>query len=244
MSFFIFIVIGFAGNFIGTLSGGGGLITLPTMLLYGLPVHSAIGANKVANTVSSLTSFLVIFKEKGVTLKEALSVLVTCLVGGAVGGIIASFMSGDSLTLIAIVLLTFAFVTSFLRKGNFVGEKMFKLNTKTGSILFGIGMYDGMFGPGSGTLQMYLYASQKVAYIRAVGLSRVGVFAGCFGSAITYISTGKIVWSLTIALMVGGIIGAQVGIKVARKMNVKYVNPLLRGITLLLIVQIIMSYYK
>jgi hypothetical protein len=244
VSFFIFIVIGFAGNFIGTLSGGGGLISLPTMLLYGLPVHSAIGANKVANTVSSFTSFLVIFKEKEITLKEAGIVLVACLLGGATGGFIASLMSGDTLTLLAIFLLGFAFVTSLLKKSDFEGEEQFMLNTKTGSSLFGIGMYDGMFGPGSGTLQMYLYASQKVAYIRAVGLNRVGVFAGCFGSSITYISTGKIEWPLTIALMFGGILGAQVGIKVARKMNVKYVNPLLRGITLLLIVQIIINYYK
>ena len=50
----VLFIIGFFGNVIGTLAGGGGLITLPTMLLLGMPVHSAIGANKVANTVSTL----------------------------------------------------------------------------------------------------------------------------------------------------------------------------------------------
>ena len=54
MEFILFFMVGVVGNVVGTLVGGGGLISLPTMLLMGLPVHSAIGANKVSNTVSSL----------------------------------------------------------------------------------------------------------------------------------------------------------------------------------------------
>ena len=244
MEFFIFFLIGIAGNVVGTLVGGGGLISLPTMLLMGLPVHSAIGANKVSNTVSSLSSFLVIFKEKEVSVKEALSVLVFCLGGGILGGLIASLLSGSTLTIIAIILLSFAFVTSFMGKGNFDGTEQFNVNKRTGPALLGIGMYDGMFGPGSSTLAMYLYASQKIAYIRAIGLARIGVFASCFGSAITYISTGKIIWPLTLALMLGAIVGAQVGVRLARKLKTEHVKPLLRLVTVLLILQIMVDYFK
>ncbi|WP_397536793.1 sulfite exporter TauE/SafE family protein [Rummeliibacillus pycnus] len=244
MEFVVFMIIGFLGNFVGVLCGGGGLITLPTMLLMGLPAHSAIGANKVSNTVSSFTSFLVIFKEKEITLKETFTVLVMCLIGGALGGVTASLLSDSTLTMIAIILLAFAFVTSFFSKNDFEGHALFKPNKITVPSLLGISMYDGMFGPGSGTLQMYLYAHEKIAYIRAVGLSRVGVFAGCFGSAISYIATGKIMWGLTIALMIGSTIGAQVAVRVARKLDTKYVNPLLRMITLILIVQIVISYFR
>ncbi len=133
-------------------------------------MHSAIGANKVSNTVSSLSSFLVIFKSKEVSMKEALSVLMFCLGGGILGGLIASFLSGSMLTIIAILLLSFAFVTSFLSNGNFDGTEQFNVNYKSGPALIGIGMYDGMFEPGSSTLALYLYASRKIAYIRAVGL--------------------------------------------------------------------------
>lgn len=244
MDFILFFIIGVVGNIVGTLVGGGGLISLPTMLLMGLPVHSAIGANKVSNTISSLSSFLVIFKEKEVSIKEALSVLVFCLGGGILGGLIASFLSGNALTIIAIVLLSFAFITSFIGKGNFGGTEQLRVNKKTGPLLLGIGMYDGMFGPGSSTLAMYLYASQKIAYIRAVGLARIGVFASCFGSSITYISTGKIIWPLTIALMLGAIVGAQLGVRLAHKLKTEQVKPLLRLVTILLIVQIVIDYLK
>ncbi|GGA41884.1 sulfite exporter TauE/SafE family protein [Psychrobacillus lasiicapitis] len=244
MELFLFFIVGIAGNVVGTLVGGGGLISLPTMLLMGLPVHSAIGANKVSNTVSSLTSFLVIFKQKEVSGKEALAVITFCLGGGVLGGLIASFLSGQVLTIIAILLLSFAFVTSFMSSGNFDGTESLHINKKIGPALLGIGMYDGMFGPGSSTLAMYMYASQKIAYIRAVGLSRIGVFASCFGASITYISTGKIIWPLTIALMIGAIVGAQLGVRLARKLKSEHIKPLLRIVTVLLIVQIMVDYLK
>lgn len=244
MEFFMFFLIGIAGNVVGTLVGGAGLISLPTMLLMGIPVHSAIGANKVSNTVSSLSSFLVILRSKDVSMKEALSVLVFCLGGGVLGGLIASYLSGSILTIIAIILLSFAFVTSFLSNGNFDGTEQFKVNNKSGSALVGIGIYDGMFGPGSSTLALYLYGSQKIAYIRAIGLARIGVFASCFGADITYIAAGKIIWPLTIALMLGAIIGAQVGVRLARKLKTEHVKPLLRLVTILLIVQMMVDYFK
>ena len=244
MEFLIFFIIGIAGNTVGTLVGGGGLISLPLMLLMGLPIHSAIGANKVSNTVSSLSSFLVIFSKNEVSAKEALSVLIFCLGGGILGGLTASFLSGETLMILAIVLLSFAFINSFMGKGNFDGTSTFQLNKKTIPSLVGIGMYDGMFGPGSSTLALYLYASEKIAYIRAVGLARIGVFASCFGASITYISTGKILWPVTLALMLGAIIGAQLGVRLARKLKSKHITPLLRVVTVLLIVQIVIDYIK
>jgi uncharacterized membrane protein YfcA len=75
MDFIWLFFIGLIANVLGTIAGGGGLISLPAMLLMGIPVHSAIGANKVSNTISSLSSFIVIYKYKEVTVKEALIVM-------------------------------------------------------------------------------------------------------------------------------------------------------------------------
>lgn len=109
--------------------------------------------------------------------------------------------------------------------------------------MYGIGIYDGVFGPGSGTLALYLYARLKVSYLRAVGLSRIMIFSSCFGASISYISTGKIIWPLTIALMLGSISGAQLGVRLARKLKTEHVKPILRVVTVLLIIQIIVEYF-
>lgn len=238
----LFLFIGFAGNVIGTLVGGGGLITLPIMMLIGVPVHSAIGANKVSNMVSAFSSFYSIFSRKEISWQELRPVFFVSLVGGTLGGLIASFMSSQTLTILAILLLGFALVMSFIGGGDFGDKSTFTMNRKNGSILLGVGIYDGMFGPGSSTLALYTYAYEKISYIKAVGLSRVGVFAMCSGAAVTYIATGKIEWPMTLALMVGSIIGAQVGIRLARKVKASQVKVLLRAVTIILMLQLIYDF--
>ncbi len=244
MEYVLFLVIGIAGNVIGTLVGGGGLITLPTMMLMGVPVHSAIGANKVSNMVSAFSSFYTIFKRKELSWSEMRSVMLVSLIGGTLGGLFASFMSGQTLTLIAIILLGFALIMSFIGGADFGEVESFKMNRKNGPILLGVGFYDGLFGPGSSTLALYTYAHEKLSYIKAVGLSRVGVFAMCSGAAITYIATGKIEWPLTIVLMLGSIIGAQIGIVLARKVKANQVKILLRVVTIVLILQLIYDFFQ
>lgn len=242
MEYLLFLLIGIIGNVIGTLVGGGGLITLPTMMLMGVPVHSAIGANKVSNMVSAFSSFYTIYQRKELAWNEMRSVLLVSLIGGTFGGLFASFMSSKSLTFIAIILLGFALVMSFMGGADFGDKERFTMNRKNGPILLGVGFYDGMFGPGSSTLALYTYAHEKISYIKAVGLSRVGVFAMCSGAAITYIATGKIEWPLTLILMIGSTIGAQIGLVLARKVKAHQVKLLLRIVTIVLIIQLVYDF--
>lgn len=244
MEYLLFLVIGIAGNVIGTLVGGGGLITLPTMMLMGVPVHSAIGANKVSNMVSAFSSFYTIFRRKELLWSEMRSVLLVSLVGGTLGGLFASFISSQTLTLIAIILLGFALIMSFIGGAEFGEKESFTMNHKNGPILLAVGFYDGLFGPGSSTLALYTYAHEKISYLKAVGLSRVGVFAMCSGAAITYIATGKIEWPLTFVLMIGSVIGAQIGIILARKVKANQVKLLLRIVTIVLILQLVYDFIK
>ncbi|WP_281216596.1 sulfite exporter TauE/SafE family protein [Lysinibacillus capsici] len=242
MEYLLFLLIGIIGNVIGTLVGGGGLITLPTMMLMGVPVHSAIGANKVSNMVSAFSSFYTIYQRKELAWNEMRSVLLVSLIGGTLGGLFASFMSSQSLTFIAIILLGFALVMSFMGGADFGDKERFTMNRKNGPILLGVGFYDGMFGPGSSTLALYTYAHEKISYIKTVGLSRVGVFAMCSGAAITYIATGKIEWPLTLILMIGSTIGAQIGLVLVRKVKAHQVKLLLRIVTIVLIIQLVYDF--
>lgn len=238
MEYALMFIVGICATTLGTLAGGGGLISLPMMLMMGMPVHSAIGANKVSNTVSSFSSFYILYKRKEISLKESFWIVPVSVGGGISGGFIASGISGDNMYMIAIVLLMFAFLTSFVGKGNFTGEQPLKMNKVSVPGLYGIGIYDGLFGPGQGTLMLYLFGYLNIAYIRAVGLVRLATFSSCFGAAITYIATGKIIWPLTIALLLGSTTGAQIGVRIAQRLKPQYIKPILRIVTAALIVQI------
>lgn len=241
MEYISLFFIGAIATTIGTLAGGGGLISLPAMLLLGIPIHSAIGANKVSNTVSSFSSFLFLLKHKQISLRESFWIIPVSLIGGISGGFIATKLSEDNLYILAIILLSFAFITSFIGKGDFDGQEKLKLGKVSVPGLYGIGIYDGLFGPGQGTLMLYLFGHLKVAYIRAVGYVRLATFSSCLGAAITYIAAGKIIWPLTLLLMLGSITGAQTGVRIAEKLKPKFVKPILRVVTVALILQIIVE---
>ncbi|WP_027963600.1 sulfite exporter TauE/SafE family protein [Halalkalibacillus halophilus] len=234
----ILFFIGIVATIFGTLAGGGGLVSLPAMLALGIPVHSAIGANKVTNSISSFFSFLLVYRQKGVTIQEGIKIIPISLAGGIAGGLIASSIPANVMYILALSLLLFAFLFSFISKGTFDGTNHFQLKRKGTPLLFGIGIYDGMFGPGQGTLMFYVFSYMKIAYYRAVGLMRIATFASCFGAAISFISAGHIIWSITGVLIVGSLIGAKIGVGLAGKINPHQVQILLRIVTALLILYI------
>lgn len=239
MDYFLLFCIGVIATTVGTLAGGGGLISLPAMLFLGMPIHSAIGANKVSNTISSFSSFFTLYKRKQISLKESSWLVPFSLGGGIAGGLIATQLSSENLYVIAIILLVFAFFSSFIGKSKTIGAQPLKLTPVSGTGLFGIGIYDGLFGPGQGTLMLYLFSYLNIAYVRSVGLVRLATFSSCFGAAISYILSGAIIWPMTLALMAGSVTGAQLGVRIAEKLNPDYVKPILRLATALIIVQLI-----
>ncbi|GGA88754.1 sulfite exporter TauE/SafE family protein [Ornithinibacillus halotolerans] len=238
MEYLIIFFTGIISTTLGTIAGGGGLISLPLMLLLGIPIHSAIGANKVSNTVSSFSSFFHLLRHKKIALKECYWIIPVSILGGLSGGYIATRISGELLSIIAIFLLMFALVTSMIGKRNFTGGNILKMNKISLPGMYGIGIYDGLFGPGQGTLMLFLFAYLRIDYIRAVGYVRLATFSSCIGAATIYITFGKIIWGLTIALLFGSVIGAQIGVRVAEKLKPSYIKPILRIVTLAIIIQV------
>lgn len=241
MEYILLYFIGMAAMTLGTLAGGGGLITLPAMLLMGIPIHSVIGAGKISTTVSSFSTFITVLLKKQITLKESFWIIPVSLTGGFTGGFIATRLSESTMYTVAIIFLIFAFLTSFLSKGDFSGEEDLRPTKVAVPGLLGIGIYDGMFGPGQGTLSLYLFSHLRVAYIRAIGFVRLATFSSGFGAAISYIAMGKIIWPIAFALMAGSLSGAQIGVRLAEKLNPRRVKILLRLVTIALIIQLIVN---
>ncbi|MHA6259077.1 sulfite exporter TauE/SafE family protein [Sporosarcina sp. CAU 1771] len=241
MDYILLYFIGMIAMTLGTLAGGGGLITVPAMLLMGLPIHSVIGAGKISTTVSSFSTFLTVLIKKQITFRESFWIIPASLLGGFTGGFIATRLTESTMYTVAVILLIFAFITSFLSKADFTGQETLRPTKVAVPGLVGIGLYDGMFGPGQGTLLLYLFSHLQIAYIRAIGFVRLATFSSGFGAAISFIYMGKIIWPIAFALMAGSLSGAQIGVRLAERLNPKYVKILLRVVTVALILQLILN---
>jgi len=226
---------------LGTLAGGGGLITVPAMLLMGIPIHSVVGATKISTTTSSIATFVTVLVKKQITFKESWWIIPVSLVSGFMGGFIATRLTESTMYNVAIVLLIFALVISFLSNMDFTGKDTLRPTKIAVPGLFGVGLYDGMFGPGQGTLLLYLFGYMRISYIRAIGFVRLATFSSGFGAAISYIAMGKVIWPISLALTAGAICGAWIGIIIAEKINPKFVKPILRIVTIALIIQLIVN---
>ncbi|WP_349410316.1 sulfite exporter TauE/SafE family protein [Pseudalkalibacillus sp. SCS-8] len=236
--FLLLITIGFIATFIGTLSGSGGLINLPAMLVAGVPIHTAIASNKFSNMISSFSSFYVLLRKKEVQFQSAAKIAPFSLAGGVIGGLIASSLSEKTMLLIGIGLLIFAFLLSFLKKPPKVDDGTERLTKWSYPGLFGIGTYDGMFGPGQATFQMYLFFYQGVSYLRTIAYTRFNTFLSCLGAFVSFYFAGHLDWNIAFPLALGSLIGAQIAVRLAGKFSKSTVKLILRVITILLLLQL------
>ncbi|MCA0174497.1 sulfite exporter TauE/SafE family protein [Bacillus sp. RAR_GA_16] len=235
--------IGLIATFVGTLSGSGGLINVPAMMLLGLPVHSIISANKFSNMLSSFSSFYVLLKRKELSMKQALKTGPIALSGGILGGLFASSLSEQALQFFAGGMLLLALALSFKKK---------KQSTHTSRTVpmqalpfVGlIGWYDGTFGPGQATLQMHLFRQSGISYLTSIGLTRFNTFLSCTGAVVVYFLSGHLSMAIALPLAAGSITGAQISVRLANKLSLSQVNWLLRSMTILLIFQVCYSIFK
>ncbi|PLT28019.1 sulfite exporter TauE/SafE family protein [Peribacillus deserti] len=239
MTLILIIIIGFCTTFIGTLTGGGGLIGMPSMLLVGLPIHSVIATAKFSNVFSSFSSFYVLLKQRELTMKEVRKLIPVPLIGGISGGLLANSFSDTTMNLIAVFLLSFAFILNFVKKPSASEGSHWKLNKKIFPALYGISVYDGMFGPGQGTLLMYTFLHTGASYVKALALTRFQTFISCFAAFTSYFFAGHFMWEQALCYTAGGILGAQLAVRLAKRISPAYLKMLLHAVTLLLILQIL-----
>ncbi|MFC0270724.1 sulfite exporter TauE/SafE family protein [Metabacillus herbersteinensis] len=240
----VIFMIGFVATFVGTLAGSGGIISMPALMLTGVPIHNIIAANKFSNTISSFSSFYVLLKGKQIRVKDALIILPFPLLGGLTGALIATSLSEKTMTIIALILLLFALLLNFLNKPVQKEDHLEKTPKKLFPLLYGIGAYDGMFGPGQGTLLMIVYMKQGYSYLKSVGFTRFQTFVSCFGATSLYLFQDVIKWDVTISLAAGSLLGAQISVSVAKKIKLNQAIWIIRTVTILLILQLVYSLFS
>lgn len=237
--FFILLAIGIFSSFVGTLAGGGGLITLPAMMLIGIPIQVGIATNKFSSGIAAFTSVSYLLKNKHLTAKMiAINVLIAFL-GGICGALITSSLSEKTMNLIALVLLAFALFVTF-KNNNWVSTVEVKPIQSSNSlssriISFFIAVYDGGFGPGSSTFAIIHYMEKSNTYVKSVQLTRVLILGSAIGAFIVFYLTGFVQWHYAIALAIGSTLGSQIGLIALPHIPLKLAKSLLITIILLLI---------
>lgn len=223
-----FILCGLAallGGFIDAISGGGGLLTMPALLVGGVPPHLALATNKVSACMGTTVSLVNYSLHGLVRWRVVASGILFSLAGSWAGTMLALHIEAAVLEKILLVLLPLAMLLSLLpQKETVVREPLsgaaywIVLPLVCGCI----GLYDGFFGPGTGTfLIMGLHWLLRMDLVGASATAKAFNLASNTGSAVSFIWHGVIIWPLAlvmgVCLMVGNWAGSACAIRVGGK---------------------------
>lgn len=230
---------GFIASFIDSIVGGGGLISLPTFLLIGLPPNLALGTNKLAGTLSSLTSSYSFFRSGKITIDLIRWLFWLSLIGSIVGAYIVQHIPSHFLRPLVISMLAIVAVYTVFRKdwgsqSTYAGLSP-KVKVLTALAAVGFGFYDGFFGPGLGSFLIFSFLFLGFDFVEAAGNAKALNLASNIGALGTFMLLDSVVYSYGLIMGVGMVAGALTGSYVAIRKGTGYVRPLFLTVTSLMI---------
>lgn len=242
----MFAGVGLAAGAVDAIAGGGGLITLPALLLGGLDPVSAVATNKLQGSFGTATSTFRFARAGMIDLRsrETLTMAAAAFVGSAVGAALVAVMPvGAMRTALPFLLVAVALYFAFGPKMSDVDAKARLTPTAfTLAVAAPIGAYDGLFGPGAGSFYMIgLVALAGYGAVRAVARTKLLNFASNLAGLAVFIASGHVVWIAGFAMAAGTILGAQIGAALALRHGVKLVKPLLIVVSLALALRLMLD---
>ncbi len=233
----------FLASFTDAIAGGGGIISVPTYLIAGLPMHMALGTNKLSAGIGTFASTARYIKNGCVDWKLGIPSIVLALIGSYFGTKLQLMLSEVYLKyLLLIVLPVVAFVV--LRQRKFPEERGEIDPKKQMAIVWTaalvIGAYDGFYGPGTGTFLLLVFCNLGKLDVRtASGNVKLVNLSSNIASLFTSLLGGKVFLALGLIGAVTSIAGHYIGAGLAIKNGSKIVKPTVIVVLLLLAVKVV-----
>ena len=233
----------FLASFTDAIAGGGGIISVPTYLLAGVPMHMALGTNKVSSGIGTAVSTARFIKNGYIDWKLGIPSVALALVGSFAGTSIQLMIDEVYLQyLLLIVLPVVAFVV--LRQRQFPEERGEIDRRKQCAIVwlasFVVGAYDGFYGPGTGTFLLLIYCNLAKMDVRTAGGNvKLVNLSSNIGAFVTSLRSGQVFLVLGLIGAVTSIAGHYVGSGLAIKNGSKIVRPTVVIVLILLAVKVV-----
>lgn len=237
----------FIAGVIDAIAGGGGLIALPTYLMTGMPVHMAYGCGKLQCSMGSTMAVLRFWKNGVLDGKFAALTAAAAMAASAIATQMVLYLDGEVVRKIVLVMLPAAAILILLPKKKGQGSILKQaVNRKNILLVIAAGLllgtYDGMFGPGGGTIAIMIFSLLLHYDLRVASAnSKVVIMASNYMALVGYLTTGNIVFQIAIPATICNMLGNYVGAGLAIKNGEKLIRPLMLLIVAGLIIKILVG---
>lgn len=233
------------------ISGGGGLIALPSYLAAGLPITPAYACNKMQSCLGTSASLAKYATSKLIDWKTALPAALASVFGAFAATQVMLTLNDRVKSIIIIASMIFVIAVTFLSYR--VKIDKFTLTRKEPSyktilaclgIGLILGLYDGFFGPGGGTIALLLFGLIMHYDIRVgCGNGKLVIVISNLTGVITYIVHGAIIYAIAIPCSIANIVGSYIGATLATKKGTGFVKYVSWGVISALLVYTIINLF-
>lgn len=245
LQFIIVCPMVFLAGFVDAIAGGGGLISLPAYLIAGVPIHMALGTNKMSSMMGTAIATGRFAKNGYIQFKKVVWFIMAALIGSSIGSNLTLLVSDKILQYMMIVILPIvAFYVMRNKKmgddslaGTLPERKSFLIALASALI---IGIYDGFYGPGTGTfLLLVLTGAARYTMKEAAGTTKAINLSSNVAAFVTFVIHGKIIYTLGLAAAICSILGNYIGSGLVMGNGQKIVRPLILVVLAILFVKIL-----
>lgn len=243
-SYPLLIAAGFVAGFVNTLAGSGSAVTLPVLILIGLPPSLANGTNRVALALQNVAGVASFQRARVLDGRGALLLSVPAVIGSAIGAQV-SLTVGEELMrrIIGVVMLGMLGVILLRPKRWLHGtlERMTQRpDWKLLLLFFALGAYGGFIQVGVGVFLLAgLVLGIGYDVLRANAVKVTIVLCLTAVALLVFVLNGRVQWREGLILALGNVMGAVVGARFAVEQGVEWVRRMLIAIVLFAAAQLL-----
>ena len=213
-TFAALVAAAFAAGFVDAIAGGGGLITVPALVLAGFDPVSAVATNKLQSSFGSGTAALAFARAGALDWRRVWPMAFLSAAGALAGAslltVVPRAFAAVALPPVLVLVAAYFAFSPRLRDADAVQRLPLPVFAVTYVPL--IGAYDGLFGPGAGSLFMMGFVGLLgFGLLRAAAHAKLVNFASNLAGLGLLALSGHIAWAVGFAMAIGQVAGARLG---------------------------------
>ena len=242
-SYLLICPLTFVAGVVDAVAGGGGLISLPAFLIAGLPVHNAIATNKMSSSMGTTIATLRYGLSGFIPWKLAPFCAVCAMLGSNWGANLALLLSDRVFKIVMLVMLPLT--AWYVLRGQVLDTEKEPFSQRKTTLIamviaLAVGVYDGFYGPGTGTfLLLGLTALGHMPLQQANGTTKVINLTSNITALAVFLLNGKVLLPLGIAAGLFNIAGNYLGARMFEKGGAKAVKPVMVTVLVIFFIRVI-----
>lgn len=239
----LLVLAAFAAGWVDAVVGGGGLIQLPALLI-GLPGDtppaSILGTNKVSSVWGTATSSITYAIKVRPDWRTILPLVLASATGSAVGAQAAKLIPRDLFTPIVLVALVGVGIYTWRKPQlGLLSERKHQGGAhylRTVAIGLGVGAYDGILGPGTGSFFVILLVGVLgYGFLEASAKAKIANLVTNLAAIVVFGLHGSVLWKLGLLMGASNLVGGFIGARMA----IRHGNAFIRRVFLLVLTALI-----